>query len=151
MRGRGMPSFGHRIEAVPEAVTIDATLPPPFYTCGGIWAPSTVGASSARPSLSAKLTSKTLNLLQRLHKADRRKMCLAIEHHLDIPTDDDYYPHIFVVSLCGMYNSPERQMYNYCSCIGPPVVGSALQLQRMSYTNNAQPPPSLQIQTDFVY
>ena len=130
--------FGHRIEVNAQAVTCDETVPPRFYTCGECF-----GAFNCREDFTADDRERqtdlrdSLNLMQRLHKSAPRKMVLAIAHHLDIPADEDHYPCIFVCSLCGLYNSPEKQMYNYCRCIGPPIVGSALELQRMSYANNA--------------
>ena len=131
-------SFGHRIEADPATLTVDASTGPQRQTCG-----ETFGAFNCVKNFEADELERhadikdSISMLQRYHKTSPRKLCICIEHSLDVPNDDDYYPRIFLLSLCGLYNTPQKQIFNFCRCIGPPVVGSALELQRMSYTNNA--------------
>ena len=134
--------YGHRIAIDPIVAAAEKETHAQKYTCADLFGSGyCVSNFDADELVNQRYIKDTLNLLQRLHKSRLKKMCLRIDHHLDVPTDEDYPPCIFVLSLCATYKIPEKQKFNYCRCIGPPIPGSALQLERLRFSDNAAPPP----------
>jgi hypothetical protein len=132
--------FGRRVRIQDDVQRCDDTTPVDSRTRAEIFGQDTCveHLSEDTRARQARIVS-VLNLLQRFHRTDPKKMLLRIAYNIDVPRDDATPEPaiIIIISLCALYNSPPKQKYFNCSGDGPIVPGAAITLRRLSFTTNA--------------